>query len=199
VKPSRPHGFLRSESGGVLTEGLIVFPLMVLAVSVCVEFGYMMQQWNQAAKAMQLGVRKLIVSQPVTPNFTTVFNVSTGTGGQLIDANASVKSSCGTGTGFVCNAAQMTRLINGNIAGTNRWPGLNRFFPGITANQIRITYERSGLGYWGRPNGAVVTVRMDISREAVDLPILGVMLENAGITFPPFTVTATSEDLKNVP
>lgn len=199
---ARKNGFLRSESGGVLTEGLIVFPLMVLAVTVCVEFGYMMQQWNQAAKAMQLGVRKLIVSKPILAGGTLgsiSTTVANGTGGQLINANANVKLSCGGSAGPACDATEITRLINGNITGGNWWPGLNRFFPGITASQIRVTYELSGLGYYGRPNGAVVTVRMDIQRTPFQGLFIAAMLDSAGITFPPFTVTATSEDLKNVP
>jgi hypothetical protein len=176
--------FRRSESGSVLTEGLIVFPIVVLAVSVCIEFGYLVYQWNTAAKAMQLGVRKLVVSQPVVPNFGCTFASDPTLGGQLVNPDG-MSVSCGAGTTQACDATQLTRL---NLA---------RF--GIQNSQIRVTYQRSGLGYNGRPEGAVVTVRMDIVRDAIDLPIVGALLQMAGMTFPPFTVTATSEDLRNSP
>lgn len=191
--------FCRSKSGVALTEGLIVFPIMVLAISLCVEFGYMMYQWNLAAKAMQLGVRKLVVSEPATPDFNTVFAFDDTQSGQLIDANAGVQSACGAGTGIACDATMMTRLISGNLTGGQRWPGLANYFPGITAGQIRIIYELSGLGYQGRPGGPVVTVRMEIARDAIDFPVIGRLLESFGIGFPPFTVTATSEDLRSCP
>jgi Flp pilus assembly protein TadG len=180
------RAFRRSDSGVALTEGLIVFPIVVLAVSVCIEFGYVVYQWNTAAKAMQLGVRKLVVSQPVIPNFGCIFASSSdpAAAGQPVDADGT-SVSCGAGTSQACDAAQIARL---NLA---------RF--GIQNNQIRVTYQRSGLGYNGRPEGAVVTVRMDVIRAAINLPVVGALLRTAGITFPPFTVTATSEDLRNSP
>jgi hypothetical protein len=203
VKRSRNHGFLRSESGTALTEGLLVFPLMVLAVSVCFEFGFMMHQWNQAAKAMQLGVRKLVVSEPILAGGTLGgidAEVATGgTGGQLIDADATVTVSCGGSAGPACDEDGLDRLIEGNVAGGNWWPGLRRFFPYIEDNQVRVTYELSGLGYYGRPNGAVVTVRMDVERAPFEGLVVAALLDLAGITFPPFTVTATSEDLQSCP
>ena len=56
--------FAADTDGVTFVEGLLVFPIMVLAISVCVEFGYAMYQMNMAAKAMELGVRRLIVSEP---------------------------------------------------------------------------------------------------------------------------------------
>ncbi|MGB3901056.1 MAG: TadE/TadG family type IV pilus assembly protein [Mesorhizobium sp.] len=180
------RAFGRSDSGVALTEGLIVFPIVVLAISVCVEFGYVVYQWNTAAKAMQLGVRKLVVSQPVIPNFGCIFASSSDptAAGQPVSADG-ISASCGAGTNQACDAAQITRL------------NLSRF--GIQNNQIRVTYQRSGLGYNGRPEGAVVTVRMDVVRTATNLPVVGALLNTAGISFPSFTVTATSEDLRNSP
>lgn len=180
------RSFQKSESGSVLTEGLIVFPIMLLAISVCLEFGYMMHKWEVTAKAMQLGVRRLIVTQPVAPGFATTFAFNATAGGQLIGNDGAV-SSCGAGTGVVCNTAVMGPLI----ANLQRVVGTND----INANMIRVTYQRSGLGYNGRPRGPVVSVRMEMSRGAVPLPILGALLTSAGVRFPPFVVTATSEDL----
>ena len=178
-----------------LTEALIVFPIMVLAVAVCVEFTHVMYQWNSAAKAMQLGARKLIVSDPVTTDFATVFASDPALGGQLILANSGVQSVCGHNAA-ACVGGSLERLVDG--AGSV-WPGLKAYYPSIQTGDIRITYEQSGLGYHERPTGPVVSVRIEIFAGAINLPALGTILNITGFTFPPFTVAATSEDMCNSP
>tara|TARA_R110002124_G_scaffold49060_1_gene144250 strand:- start:18164 stop:18772 length:609 start_codon:yes stop_codon:yes gene_type:complete len=187
--------FWKQQHGSALTEGLLVFPIMVLAVSATVEFGFLLHQWNQGAKAMQLGVRQLIVSDPVTQDFATVFAFDPDLNGDLITANAGISSSCGAGTGNACDATRMEHLLSGGGA----WRGLQAYFPGLTADDIRITYELSGLGYQGRPGGPVVSVRMELARDAINLPITSAFLNLLDISFPPFAVTATSEDLQSCP
>jgi len=195
VMEGRKSGFFSAQSGVALTEALIVMPIMVLAVAVCVEFTHVVYQWNAAAKAMQLGVRKLIVSDPITTDFQAVFAFDPALGGQLIPANAAVKSVCGP-AGANCVAGELDRLVNG--AGT-MWPGLKAYYPSIESDDIRVTYELSGLGYQGRPTGPVVTVRLDFLPNDISLLALGSLLGFADFIFPPFTVTATSEDLCNSP
>ena len=49
----RPHvTFWQDQRGVTLTEGLITLPLVLLAISAFVEFGYAMSQWNQTVKAL---------------------------------------------------------------------------------------------------------------------------------------------------
>ncbi|MEX0346093.1 MAG: TadE/TadG family type IV pilus assembly protein [Rhizobiaceae bacterium] len=192
----RSRRFGRSEEGSVLTEGLLILPIMFLAFAIIVELGLMLFQWNMAAKSMHLAVRKLVVSDPVTSDFNTVFAFDPAQGGQLIDADATIISQCdGDPSSAIpdCNAGVMDRLVNG--AGGPAWPGLTAYFPSIEPEHVQITYEQSGLGYQGRPLGPVVTVRLQINRAAVDLPVLGGLFDFVGIGFPPFTVSATSEDL----
>jgi hypothetical protein len=206
VTERKKVGIFSAESGVALTEALIVMPIMVLAVAVCVEFTHVMYQWNSAAKAMQLGVRKLIVSDPVTvtpanwidpnlPDFDPFFLDPALSGPDPIPANAAVQLVCGAGAAAACDADKMDRLVNGNGV----WPGLRAYYPSIELSDIRVTYERSGLGYNGRPTGPVVTVRLDLFAGPIDLPFLGGLLGMAGFIFPPFTVTATSEDLITCP
>jgi len=176
-----------------LTEGLMVFPIMVLAVAACVEFGFLLHQWNSGAKAMQMGVRKLIVTEPVTSDFYDVFSFNDNETGELINASAGVSSTCGAGTGNVCDATIMERIVEGNGA----WKGLQAYFPALLVEDIRVTYERNGLGYEGRPDGPVVSVRMELIRGSINLPITSSVLNLLDIEFPPFAVTATSEDLRS--
>jgi hypothetical protein len=201
VREKRKTGFFSAACGVALTEGLIVFPIIVVALAVCVEFTYVMFQWNSAAKAMQLGVRKLIVSDPVSDplaaDFNIVFASDPALAGELIPADSSVRLVCGAGAA-ACDANKMDRLVNGGGAGSV-WPGLKAYYPSIEISHIRVTYERSGLGYHGRPAGPVVTVRLDMVAGPIDVPFLGGLLNIAGFTFPPFTVTATSEDMQSCP
>ena len=213
VTERRKVGLFSAESGVALTEALIVMPIMVLAVAVCVEFTHVMYQWNSAAKAMQLGVRKLIVSDPVTVTpvnwnipslltpaaqaFDPFFLDPALSGPDPISADPSVQLVCGAGlpAAPACDADKMDRLVNGRGV----WPGLKAYYPSIEISDIRVTYERSGLGYNGRPTGPVVTVRLDMLGAPIGLPFLGGFLGMAGFIFPPFTVTATSEDLISCP
>lgn len=178
-----------------MTEGLIVFPIMVLAVAACVEFGFLLHQWNTGAKAMQLGVRKLIVSDPVTPDFYSVFSFDASQAGALIAPNAGTVSTCGANTGVTCDAALMQRIVSGS----GNWQGLQAYFPALQVDDIKVTYELNGLGYQGRPDGPVVSVRMELARNAINLPITSTVLNLMDISFPSFAVTATSEDLQNCP
>lgn len=185
--------FWKQQSGSALSEGLMVFPIMVLAVAACVEFGFLLHQWNSGAKAMQMGVRKLIVTEPVTSDFYDVFQFNGNETGELINASAGVASTCGAGTGNVCNATIMERIVEGN----GSWKGLQAYFPALAIEDIRVTYERNGLGYEGRPDGPVVSVRMELIRGSINLPITSTVLHLLDIEFPPFAVTATSEDLRS--
>ena len=195
VIEKKKTGFFPAESGVALAEALIVFPIMVLAVAVCMEFTFVMYQWNSAAKAMQLGVRRLIVSDPVTTGtlFEDTFAFDPALGGDLILPDAAVKLVCGANAA-PCDADMLDWLVDGAGAGT-MWPGLRAYYPSIGPGDIRVTYERSGLGYHGRPSGPVVTVRLEMVAGPTDLLFLGGILGLAGFNFPPFTVTATSEDL----
>lgn len=197
VKLCRTRNFFRDTSGVVLTEALISFPIMILAFAVIIEFGFLVHQWNLGAKAMHLGVRKLVVSGPVSPDFNTVFAFNAAQGNDLIPANAGVRSTCGAGTAAPCNVAAMARLVDGTPG--SMWPGLAQYYPGLQVDEIRVIYELSGLGYNGRPTGPVVTVRMELQRAPTNMLFVGALLGLAGVNFPPFAVSTTSEDLQSCP
>lgn len=201
------------QDGSVLTEGLMVFPLMVFVVAICVEIGLMMTEWNQAAKAMYMGARKLAVSDPITADFNTVFAYNTALGGQPITADATKKSVCDNNpnNGIPnCNTAAMERLLYSNSrsnADAYSYKGLARHYKPLSQNGVylRVTYELSGLGFHGRPRASnsptsvVVSVRVELDRQATTLPILSGVFEFVGIRFPSFAATVSSEDLNSTP
>ncbi|OCP36127.1 TadE/TadG family type IV pilus assembly protein [Ensifer sp. LC163] len=197
--------FWQDTRGVSLTEGLITFPLVILMFAAFVEFGYAMHQWNQTVKALQYGARLAAVSDPVNSNFNPVTAVEStdplvvGTGVRPAPAGLPRIWTC---EGVNCNS-QLNRIVYGSAAAEScpelalgARPGMCHINPRFRKNNVVVTYERSGLGYWGRPDGAVVTIRLASQNITFDLPILGALLGLNDITIPAHPVTITSEDLR---
>ena len=189
------RSFLEDEAGISLTEGLIVFPLLVLSVATIFEFGYAVHQWNATAKALQLGVRLAAVSDPVAPAFdisAVPANSSLIPGSIAPGAFATVSCS-----GATCNDG-LKRIVYGRSTATSCVPntkGICNLNPRIGIENIVVTYEQSGLGYWGRPAGRVVTIRMEARNVPLELPLLGALIGFGSLSVPALPVSMTSEDL----
>ena len=195
------RNFSQDNSGLSLTEGIITFPIMILAITVAVEFIFGMYQWNIASKAMHLAARRIAVSAPFTNNFNDTFTEpEESEGGDLIPPNANLTSSCGAGTGQDCNPDAMAFLIGPhNPPVADNWYGLDSYYPQLDPATIRITYQRNGLGFVDRPSGPVTTARLEFANASFELPVLSLLLTLADITLPPFSVSITTEDLSNCP
>ncbi|MBP2237505.1 hypothetical protein J2Z31_004023 [Sinorhizobium kostiense] len=206
ARPTRRTGFRQDESGIALSEALITFPIVLLVFAALVEFGYAMSQWNQTVKALQYGARLAAVSDPLTSNFATVFPTSAANpvnNGTATPNDATVSSTCGPNLAN-CNVAALNRIVYGSSAATECQslgtagirPAICHANPEIERDNIAITYQRSGLGYWGRPEGPVVTMRFEVRNVTFDLPLLGGLLGLDTITIPAHPVTITTEDLR---
>jgi TadE-like protein len=197
------RSFVAEDQGISLLEGVIVFPIMLLTISALIEFSYGMYQWNQAAKTVQLAARKAAVSCPLTTDFDTVFAFNDALGGQLISANSGTVSQCGYGTGNSCIAARLNNLVDGPAENPENysWKGMKRFFnqDDFDAENVTVIYEQSGLGYHGRPDGPVVTLRLEIRNVSFDLPVVGALLGLPDVIIPSFPVTVGTEDLQSGP
>lgn len=202
VIPAKLSGFARQQEGTALVEGLIVFPLVLLTFAAFFEFGYAVFQWNQTVKALQAGARHIAVSEPLT-SLASLDDDYAGVAGNPVPADI-LSVSCGAGT-TPCTPAEMNRLIYGaNAGGTddacgnaaeNTIPGMCDFNTRIGVDNVLATYYRAGLGYEGRPDGPVVTVRLEVKNLNFDLPLVGALLGLDTITIPAHPVTITSEDL----
>ena len=69
------------------------------------------------------------------------------------------------------------------------------FFPGVEADEVRIEYVATGLGYWTRPGGPVPTIRVSIVGHPFQFFFLSGLLGFANITMPNMLSTITGEDL----
>ena len=208
VAAAKNRSLLRGESGTAMVEGLIVFPLVLLAIAAFFEFGYAVYQYNQTVKALQYGARRAAVSDYLIalPN-----NDADGIPDALIsdyvnDAGTPVPStvvsvSCGVGT-TACDTDELNRLVYGSddTCTTNlgtSMPGMCDYNDRIRPENVLITYYRAGLGFIGRPSGPVVTVSVEVPNLTFDLPFIGALLGFNEFTIPAHAVTLTSEDLSN--
>ncbi|WP_031195665.1 TadE family protein [Mesorhizobium sp. L103C119B0] len=192
--------FAHEESGATLAEGLLVMPLVILVFAAFVEFGFAMFQWNQTVKALQFGARKAAVSSSMVTGFDPVTVTAAGStnGGVAIPVGALGPWTC---TGRPACTAELNRIVYGgatatscNAIGTGS-PAMCQLNPRIGINNVRVTYMMSGLGYYGRPGGAVLTIRMEVLGITFNLPVLGALLGLNNVTVPAMPVTVTSEDL----
>ncbi|WP_065373010.1 TadE/TadG family type IV pilus assembly protein [Ensifer adhaerens] len=193
--------FWQDQRGVTLTEGLITLPSVLLVFAALVEFGYAMSQWNQTVKALQFGARLAAVSDPLTSDFAEVFPIEAENplnNGDLTPNNAAISSTCGPNLANCTDA--LTRVAMGSdgvcgVAGDPN-PGICDLNWRIQPANLVVTYQRSGLGYWGRPNGPVLTMRLEVRDVTFDLPLLGRLLGLDQIEVPAHPVTLTTEDLE---
>lgn len=193
--------FWQDTRGVSLTEGLVTFPIIMLVFAAFVEFGYAMSQWNQTVKALQYGARLAAVSDPLTTNFDAVFPIEAAdplNNGKAAPNDAAISSTCGPALANCTEA--LNRIVLGgdglcSVAGDPH-PGICDLNWRIQPQNLMVTYQRSGLGYWGRPDGPVLTMRLEVRDITFDLPILGALLGIDDILIPAHPVTITTEDLK---
>lgn len=214
VSPRRSllRAFRRDQRGATLVEGLLAFPVILLACAVIIEFGVAVIQYNQTVKALQIGARQLAVSDPIATNFTAALTTGYGTAQGVPTPSAAASAACGAGT-TACTTAGMNRLIFGsdNRCDTNVGSGVTGMcdlYSRIRATNVLVTYHRSGLGYVGRPGGPVPTITIEVRNLNFEFLFLGAIMRlaslggNSGfpdaIAIPANPVTITGEDLRSI-
>jgi hypothetical protein len=169
------RSFLRDESGASAAEFGLVLPLLLLFLFGIIDAGRWLWEYNRAEKATQAGARFAIVSDPIPGGLAAANYVGVGglTQGDIIPASAFGKVTC-TNTACTCTTNPCPTLAPRNAtAFTNVVTRMRGMMTNIGPANVTITYEGSGLGYAGDPNG------MDIS------PL--VTVELSGLTFRPIT------------
>ncbi|ANT63763.1 hypothetical protein AYJ57_25165 (plasmid) [Salipiger sp. CCB-MM3] len=192
-------GFLSDTSGLAMTEMLIIFPVFMVIVGAMIEFGALMFQWNQTVKGMQLGARLAAVSTPLT-DISSLNSFETAVSQGDPTPNEALAISCGAGT-TACDATELGRLLNGGDACgafTTGLVGVCDVAPFIGAENLRVTYYRSGLGYVGRPFGPVLSITLEVRNLNFDFFLLDDLIPGLGqIAIPAHPVTITSEDMSS--
>ena len=198
-----PHQTLiGDERGAAAVEfGLIggAFILLLLAI---MDFGNAFWQWNQASKAVQLGVRLAAVSNPVSSDLKTFDG--TALGAQPGDPMPYFKRVCngatGSCTGGLFSQAALNTIVYGRgntscpTTGQN-YPPMCKIFPRITPRNVIVEYVQTGLGFAGRPGGPVPTITLKLTGLTYDFMILNGWLGVENIAMDGLSATATAEDM----
>lgn len=199
--------FREDERGISIVEGMLVIPIVLLVITAMVELGAAMFQINQAAKATQIGARSAAVSSPIVGD--AEYDSLTDDYGSIPAGDptptAARSVSCGAGT-TPCDAARLNRLLTGADSSCrpqqDSRAGMCDVAPFIKAENVLVTYHRSGLGFVGRPYGPVSTVTVELRDVTFDFFILDDVINAvtnnsplSNFTIPAHPVSMTSEDL----
>jgi hypothetical protein len=207
-----PTMLLPDESGSVFVEFAILLPIVVTVLFGSVDLLYAFYQWNAAAKAVEVGARIAAVSDPVAVGLNGLSNVAVlsgvNTGSAMLSfsvicnglvAACSCTGMCAGITESSYSAAAMNRIIFGRgsagcgDATSYYTTGMCDVLPSIGAANVVIKYQQTGLGYAGRPGGAVPTITVSLQNMSFQF----FFLRSLGVSFrmPPMTTTITAEDL----
>ena len=196
---------LRSDSdGSVLLEFTIFVGAFFTVLFGLIDFSFAFYQWNAATKAVQLGARLAAVSDPVASDLTmNNWDVAGYAGGDpvaIADGFTRVCSgAAGTCTGGTYDASAMETIVygRGNTSCDGAPPniGMCNIFWAVTPENVRVTYEYTGLGYAGRPTGPVPTIKVEVVGIPFQFNFLGSLLGFDDIEIPGLVSTVTGEDL----
>lgn len=197
--------FVSDERGLSLTEGLLVMPIVMITLTAMIEFGAMVYEWNLMAKASQYGARMLAVSSPLVGDDEYIEALEDGYS-DLIEGDptpaAIVSIECGAGT-TPCDADRLDLLMTGGdgvcgeIQADSR-AGVCDIAPFLSEENVYVRYQRTGLGYVGRPWGPVSTITLEFRNQTFDFFILDSLIPALGnIEMPSHPVAITSEDLNS--
>jgi hypothetical protein len=198
---------LHDQTGTTMVEFSIVMVLFFLLTFGLVEFGYLLYQYNSAAKAAQVGARLAAVSDPVWTPLTTL--TSSGTPGSAWQTNYNVTcggssqtcSGTSAGAALTYGSAAMQRIVYGRgqttcgVVGTDGDAGMCDIYDRITPQNVQIEYQNTGLGFAGRPGGPVPTITLTLTGLTYQFFGLAGLMGFNTITMPDFKVTMTGEDL----
>lgn len=194
--------FASDARGASMVEFSIIAFLVFAVTGGLVDFLNGFYQWNSATKALQQGARLASISDPVAASLKTLTGLETGA--VPGDSFPYFKIGCGQGScsegGYDGNA--MNTIIYGHpnqsacgtVGGGTRL-AMCHIFRRIKPENVKITYEHTGLGFAGRPGGAVPTITLELTGLQFEFVFLNGLLGFDPIEMPAMKTTATGEDM----
>ena len=213
--------FSRDQAGGALVETTVLIPIVFVFLLGAVDFLMAFYQWNLATKAVQVGARIAVVSDPVANTLSAVSTDALATvpaGDPMPDfevtcngatASCACTGAC-TGMGAFSWAA-MNKIVCGrdNTSTTEcdyatqcqptsiYFRGMCDIFPNIRAANVRISYTQTGLGFAGRGGGPVPTVTVSLQNLPFQFFFLNGFMGFQPKSILPAATTATGEVLSS--
>ena len=199
-----PLSFLRDRGGAVLAEFAISGTLMVMLLICIVEISAALWAWNATAKAVQQGARLAAISAPVSSDLATMTGLEGGAAPgaampYFYRSCNGATSSCSNGGTFSQAALNwIVRGPDGVCGGSDTVRGLCDINRRITAQNVVVVYEQTGLGFAGRPAGPVPSITVRVQGLSFATPVLGIFTNMINLTMPAFSTTVSGEDLRSV-
>jgi Flp pilus assembly protein TadG len=209
--------FRQDCNGAVLVETTLVLLLFLLVSLGTVDAAFLLYDWAQGNKAAFFGARTALVIDPVATGITNLTYSTAATQlGQPCFASTGAPngtSSCPT-VNTVCTPA----ATNGSCTGGETWneaafaiilAQMQTVFPRLGRQNVQISYQTTGLGFVGRPNGLPMNVTVSIRCMTHQFFFLSALNNNLvfpalptgcpaaapGPALPPFPTTLTSESM----
>ena len=190
----------RDRRAASAAEFVLVLPLALLLLFGIIDVGNYAWTLNEYEKATQMGTRFAVVTNVVSPTLETQPYVGTVCNGTALRSGDRIcREALGT---LECSNATCQCLVapcpaGGPVNGTRFTAIVTRmqaFQPDIAANNVRVSYRGSGLGYADDPNppeiAPLVTVRIvNATYAPITLSPFGV-----AVPLPDFSYSLTLED-----
>lgn len=196
---------LRSTHGGTAAEFGMLVPILLSFLIGTIDVGRFLWTCNQAEKATQVGARYAVTNDVVANGLSTYdFAVSGGIPqGDPIPQSAFGGADCSSTAGTVtctCKTGATCPTLTPVLpqAFTNIVTQMQRIYPNVTASSVTVSYEYSGLGYAGDPNGIQVSPLVTVKLRGMTFtPMLFRFFGTSSVNLPTYTTSLTLEDGKS--
>lgn len=197
----RTSAFLRDQSGASAAEFALVLPLLLILLFGVIDIGRYGWNLSQAQKATQVGARVAVATDMIPSDlYTYSFATSGGiTQGTVVNATAfpgvvcqssGGAATCTCAAGGTCNFG----MTANNAAFARLATRMAQIYPGLTANNVVVTYSWSGLGFSGDPNGADVAPLVTVSLRNLNFVPFTTFIFRTNIGLPQFAYSLPMED-----
>lgn len=199
------RALLRSTDGGTAAEFGMLVPVLLSFMIGAIDIGRFLWTCNRAEKSTQVGARYAVTNDVVASGLSTYDFAVTGgiPQGDPIPQSAFGGADCSSTSGTVTCAcktgATCPPLGTANAtAFTNIVTQMQRIYPSLTADKVTVSYEYSGLGYAGDPNGIQVSPLVTVKLKPTTFtPMLFRFFGSGSVSLPSYATSLTLEDGKS--
>jgi len=200
------RALLRSTHGGTAAEFGMLVPILLSFMIGTIDVGRFLWVCNRAEKATQIGARYAVTNDVVAGGLSTYDFAVTGgiPQGDPIPASKFGGATCSSTTAGVVSctckpsATCPTLTPVNTTAFTNIVTRMQQIYPGVTADKVKISYDYSGLGYAGDPNGIQVSPLVTVTLQTTSFtPMLFRFFGASSVNLPAYATSLTLEDGKS--
>lgn len=200
-----PFAALRqNSSGAVAVEFAMVFMFCLALTLGLLDGSFAYFQWIRTDKALQEGIRMAVVSDYVLSDlgsFDCYDGAAAGYGDICSTSTIKIPTASCTSDGAAVTCTCSTNCgggVNLSNASQNAFDAIiarmQVYSPGLQAQNLVVEYTDVGLGFAGRPDGAVPAITLSLQNMAYDFYVLNGLFNIPQINMPPMSTTLTGED-----